>query len=452
MRFRTFFPRFSKHPASLVIFSFAVADLLGGLLLLLPWMHRGKLSILDAFFTSTSAVCVTGLTVVNTAEAFTRWGQSVILLLIQVGGLGVMTFSILIALGLHRTLNLRTRLVIQETFLPYNFGDVRLLIYTIFLYTILAEGITALLLFFVFILRFPFLEALYHAVFHSVSAFCNAGFSTFKDGLVIYNGTFGVPFIIMLAILLGNTGFPVVYEIVERVRKTRKHASLHLRLTFLTHVCLILFGAVVLLVCEWHSAFSGLSWGQRILAAFFHSVSARTAGFNTIDMSHFSEHGLYFLVLLMFVGACPGSTGGGIKTTTLAVLWAVALSRLRGYSHTVIFKKTIPEAQVSKAMTLLVSAVTVAVIFHFLLTFSVPTFPFYQAQGEFLATLFETISALGTVGLSTGLTPHLSSFGKVVIIVAMFCGRVGLLSLLSVLTQFRPPKPYFYAPEEVMVG
>ena len=452
MRFKFLSTRLLHHPTTLVVLSFALADFLGGLLLLLPWMHKEKLSILDAFFTSTSAICVTGLTVVNTADAFTLLGQTVILFLIQIGGLGVMTVSVLIGLGLHKALALRSRLIIQETFFPYNLGDIRLLIYTIFIYTILVEAITALLLFFAFILRYPLLEALYHAVFHSVSAFCNAGFSTFRDGLMSYNGAFFVPFIIMCTVFLGNTGFPVVYELLEYFRKKRNKFSLHLKLTLVIHIFLVFLGAAILLVSEWDSAFISLSLSQKLLSAFFHSVSARTAGFNTIDMAHFSEHGLYFLVLLMFIGACPGSTGGGIKTTTIAVIWASALSRLRGYNHTIAFKRTIPEMQVSKAMTLLVSSVTIAVAFHLFLTFSFPNSPFYKAQGEFLATLFETISALGTVGLSTGLTPQLSSFGKIVIIAAMFCGRVGLLSLVSILTQLKSPKPYFYAPEEVMVG
>ncbi len=443
---------FWGHPTALVILSFALVDLTGALLLLLPWMHTRGLSFLDALFTSTSAVCVTGLTVVNTAAAFTRLGQGVILLLIQLGGLGVMTFSVLIALGRGKGLTFRSRLFLKETFLPHEMGDHYLLIATIFAYTFLAEGTVAFFLFLTFIFHFPFGEALFHAVFHSVSAFCNAGFSTFEAGLEPYQKSFFVPLIIMLAVLLGNTGFPVIYEILEHLRGKKRNFSLHFKLTLLTHFLLVLGGALGLSLFEWHRAFSSLSPAKKILAAFFHSVSARTAGFNTLDLATFSEHGLYLLLLLMFIGACPGSTGGGIKTTTLAVIWAAALSRIKGYYRTVVFKRTIPDLQVSKALVLFIMAITVIVIFNFVLAFSVPNLPFYRAHGEFLATLFETVSALGTVGLSTGLTPKLGPLGKVVIIVCMFVGRVGLLSLVSVLARVTRPRPYHYAPEEVMIG
>ncbi len=452
MRFKLSGHHLTGHPATLVIVSFALADLMGTLLLVLPFMHQGPLSLLDAFFTATSAVCVTGLTVVNTAETFTRAGQTVILALIQLGGLGVMTFSILIALGFKKGLGLKSRLVIQEAFLPYGPADLRDLLRTIFLYTFLVEGLISIFLLVCFLLRFPPQEALFHAVFHAVSAFCNAGFSTFPEGLVSYQHGFLVPSLIMCAVFLGNTGFPVAYELNSRLRRRQRRFSLHFKLTLFTHFFLLFLGALVLLASEWDSAFADFPLWLKFLSALFHSVSARTAGFNTVDMARFSEHGLYFITLLMFIGACPGSTGGGIKTTTAAVIWAAALSRLRGYFRTIAFKRTIPELQVGKAMTLLVTAVTTVVIIHFLLTYAVPSFPFYQAQGEFLATLFEVVSAMGTVGLSIGITPSLHPLGKLLIIVAMFLGRVGLLSLLSVLSQVQRPKPYFYAQEEVMVG
>ncbi len=452
MQFKFLAGRIWAHPEALIISSFALADLVGAFLLWFPWMHRGSLSFLDALFTSTSAVCVTGLTVVNTAVAFTRLGQFVILGLIQLGGLGVMTFSVLIALGLRKGLSLKNRLIVQEVFLPYRVGELKDLVLTIFIYTLLSEGIMALFLFFDFVLRFPFFEALFHATFHAVSAFCNAGFSTFKEGLILYQGQFYVPLVIMIGILLGNTGFPIIYELVEHLKGAKQKFSLHLKLTLLTHFLLVLMGVFVLLCLEWNGAFAPFSTPEKIFTALFHSVSARTAGFNTVDLTKFSEHGLYFLVLLMFVGACPGSTGGGIKTTTVAVMWAAAFSRFRGYYRTILFKRTIPDLQVSKAMVLFITAMTVIVVFHFVLTFSVPTVPFYQAHGEFLGTLFETVSAFGTVGLSTGLTPNLDPLGKGVIIISMFFGRVGLLSLVSLLAQVKGPKPFHYASEEVMIG
>ncbi|NPA49809.1 MAG: hypothetical protein GXO20_07480 [Thermodesulfobacteria bacterium] len=446
------FSRLLQHPTTLLILSFGGANILGTLLLLLPWMHRGNLSFVDALFTSTSAVCVTGLTVLNTAKDFTRLGQMVILLLIQIGGLGVMTFSILIVYGLGKALKFRSIHFLQESFLPYKSGDIRTLLFSIFGYTLASEFFLFFLLFLGFLPRFSFSEALYQALFHSVSAFCNAGFSTLEKGLVEYQKGYFVPLVVALGVLLGNTGFPIVYEFVDRLRGLRNRFSLHFKITLLTHVFLLLLGSVVLLLFEWSSAFGELSIFGKVLTAFFHSVNARTAGFNTVDLSLFSEHSIYLLVLLMFIGACPGSTGGGIKTTTMAVIWVTAISRFRGYTKTVVLKRTIPELQVSKAMTLFVFAVTVVVLFHLVLSLALPILPFYAAHGEFLATLFETVSALGTVGLSTGLTPHFSVFGKIVLILAMFFGRVGLLSLLSILAEIKPPRPYHYAPEEVMIG
>ncbi len=444
--------RLTRYPATTVLLSFATADLFGAFLLLLPWMHKVPLSIIDALFTSTSAICVTGLTVVNTAETFTRLGESVLLLLMQLGGLGVMTFSMLFALGLKRPLGVKGRLLLQESFLPYTIADVKELLITIFCFTFLAEGISFFLLFLCFLRQFPLSQALFHALFHAVSAFCNAGFSTFKDGLMPYERAYAVPLIVALTILLGNTGFPVVYELLSVLKGKRKRFSLHFRLTTMAHFLLIFLGAIGLLFFETKRLWADLPWSLKIMNAFFHSISARTAGFNTSDVAGFSEHSLYILVLLMFIGACPGSTGGGIKTTTLALLYSTAWSRLRGYQRTMIWKRTIPENVVGKAITLFLVAMITVVFFHFLLTSTEPVVPFYRARSEFLATIFETVSALGTVGLSTGLTPHLNTWGKIFIILAMFIGRVGLLSLITILGRVSRPKPYFYAKEEVMVG
>ncbi len=444
--------RLGKHPARMIIFSFAITDLLGALLLILPCSHKGHLSLIDAIFTSTSAICVTGLTVVNTALKFSRFGQTIILLLIQLGGLGVMTFSMLFTLGLKRSLSFSSRLAIQESFLPYGLPDPKILIFIIFLFTFLAEGLVALGLFICFLgHHFSLKNALFHAIFHAVSAFCNAGFSTLPNGLVTFNQAYSIPIIIMMAIILGNTGFPVVYELITYPK--RKRFSLHLRLTLSVHLLLILLGSIAFLWFERRGFMISLPWSLKILTALFHSVSARTAGFNTYDITRFSEHSIYVFLVLMFIGACPGSTGGGIKTTTIAVLWFTALSRLKGFQQTVAFKRTIPQSLVTKAVTLVMLSLLVIMLFHFLLTLGEPNLPFSLSQHEFISTLFEVISALGTVGLSTGLTSTLNLWGKICIILAMFVGRVGLLSLLSFLSQVsKEPRPYKYAKEEVMIG
>ncbi|WP_456370082.1 TrkH family potassium uptake protein [Thermodesulfatator atlanticus] len=454
MQWRRINRRITKHPARAIIYSFALADIIGALFLWLPFSHVKGLSFIDALFTSTSAICVTGLTVVNTAFEFTRFGQLVILVLMQLGGLGVMTFSMFFALGLGRSLSFSSRLSLQESFLPHLVTEPRRLIATIFIYTFLAEFLVALGLFVsLFFHGYGLFQALFHSVFHAVSAFCNAGFSTFPDGLEDFKTSFGVPFLVMLGIFLGNVGFPIVYEIWLNFREKRKRLSLHFKITLGTHLCFILLGALAFLWFERNGVMSGLPWPYKILAAFFHSVSARTAGFNTLEIAQFSEHSIYVFLVLMFVGACPGSTGGGIKTTTFAILWHTVISRLKGFPQTVAFKRTIPIEQVGKAITLVFISLIAVMTFHFLLTLSEPNLPFYLAKHEFLASLFEVVSALGTVGLTTGVTPHLTFWGKVCIILAMFVGRVGLLSLVSFLSEAgKEPRPYRYAKERVMVG
>ncbi len=454
MQLRRINHSFSRHPSLAVIYSFALADLVGALLLMLPVSHANSLSFIDALFTSTSAVCVTGLTVVNTGVEFTRAGQTVILLLIQLGGLGVMTFSMLFAMGLGRSLSFGSRLSLQENFLPHLVAEPGRLIATIFVFTVLSEGLIAFALFFLFLIHGIHLEdALFHAIFHAVSAFCNAGFSTFPNGLDRFMISTSVLSLLMVGILLGGMGFPIVYELWLHFRERQRRFSLHFKITLLVHLTLIAAGTIAFLWFERNGVMANLSYSNRLLEALFHSISARTAGFNTFEISKFSEHSIYVFLILMMIGACPGSTGGGIKTTTFAVLLHTAISRLHGFSQTIAFKRTIPAEQVNKAITLVFISIITVMLFHFLLTLSEPNTPFYLARHQFLASLFEVISALGTVGLTTGLTPHLSFWGKLCIILAMFVGRVGLLSLLSFLSEAgREPRPYRYVREKIMVG
>ncbi|RUM89482.1 MAG: hypothetical protein DSZ24_01145 [Thermodesulfatator sp.] len=433
--------------------SFALAALGGALLLWLPWMHHGELSFLDALFTATSAVCVTGLTVVNTATAFTLAGKVVILVLIQLGGLGIMTFSTLFFVLMGRSVPVSESLSLKESFAPYPGVDLKPLLLTMVAYTFLTELLIAFLL-------WPALgedlsrEGLFHALFHAVSAFCNAGFSDLPRGLTSYRQAFYLPGLIALAILAGNTGFPIVFEVLQRLRfRGRKRWSLHTRLTLTVHGGLILLGGLLFLFFEKNRAFSGLSWSQKLVNAFFLSISARTAGFSLIDLSHFGEVSLYVLIFLMFIGACPGSTGGGIKTTTFGVLAAAVISRLRGYSQPTIFRRTIPQDMIFRALTLAALYTFTIYMAHFLLIFEAPSRTFALSGTEFLARLFEVVSALGTVGLSTGITPHLSPWAKGVLIGTMYVGRVGVLSLAILLTGLSSrPKEFYYPKEEVLLG
>ncbi|AEH44807.1 H(+)-transporting two-sector ATPase [Thermodesulfatator indicus DSM 15286] len=446
--------KLERHPARAVIYSFALADIIGAILLWCPFSHVKTLSFIDALFTSTSAICVTGLTVVNTAQDFTHLGQFIILVLMQLGGLGVMTFSVFIALGFKDSLSFSSRLSLQESFLPHFTPEPRKLLFTIFAYTFISEALIALGLFLCFLGHGLGIKvSLAQAIFHAVSAFCNAGFSTFNDGMIDFQKSYAVLALIALAILLGNTGFPIVYELLSFFKEKRHKLSLHFKLTVYTHVALIIFGTVAFLWFDSAGAMAGLSWPLKVVTAVFHSVSARTAGFNSIDIAHFSEHSIYVFLILMVIGACPGSTGGGIKTTTFAVLSCTVWSRLRGFPQAVAFKRSIPVDQVGKAVTLVFIYLLAIMLFHFFLTFTEPNIPFYKSQHEFLGALFEVVSALGTVGLSTGVTSNLNLWGKICIILTMFVGRVGLLSLISFLSEVgHEPRPYRYPKERVMVG
>ena len=446
--------RLRGQPAALVLIGFGLMDVLGTGLLYLPFSHQGPLSLVDSLFTATSALCVTGLTVVNTAQTFTSFGKAIILILMQIGGLGVMTFSVLLAYTLGRPVRLTDRVVIQESFLHRRVPDIRYLIGVVLVFTMIAETASALLLGILFLREFPAGQAFSHGIFHAVSAFCNAGFSTLPEGLVPYRDDWAINIVIMLTILLGNTGFAVIYELVDRLlRRQRGPFSVHFRLTVMTHLFLIVLGAAGVFYFESSTTLGSLPVANRALVAFFHSVSARTAGFNTVDIASFTEDTLYLLLLLMFIGACPGSTGGGLKTTTVALLWFTAISRLRGFTRTVVFKRSIPESTVQRAVALFVIMVVVALTAHLALMLIGPNVPFSQARSQFLAYLFETISALGTVGLSVGLTPHLGLAGKLLVCLVMFLGRVGLLSVLSVLARVTTrPRPYYYAQENLMVG
>ncbi len=444
-----------RHPASLVIMSFALADLAGAAVLYLPLCHRGPLSFLDALFTSTSAICVTGLTVVNTAYSFTVLGQWVILLLIQIGGLGVMTFSVLFTMGIRGRPGLSSQFLIQESFLNLRAASLQDLILTIVLLTLACEGTLALAMTAAFLPDAPSpADALFYGIFHSVSAFCNAGFSVFPHGLEAYRDHVWVNISIMTGIFLGSTGFAVIYEIWRRLSSgSGKSFSLHLKITLSTHIFLVLVGTAGFLFWEYNDVLQGLPLSNKILVSAFHSISTRTAGFNTVPISALTENTLYLMILLMFIGACPSSTGGGIKTTTLAVLFFTAKSRLKGFSQTVAFRKTIPENQVNRAVTLFMLAVITVLSAHMLLMGAGTRLAFERAQGEFLAYLFEAVSGLGTVGLSVGITPKLGYTGKLVMIAIMFAGRVGLLSIISILSAAGgPSREYHYSKEDVMIG
>jgi trk system potassium uptake protein TrkH len=439
--------------------SFALVILVGTFLLSLPLAHAAEpLSVLDALFTATSATCVTGLTVVDTGTRFSPFGQAVVLGLIQVGGLGLMTFAVFAGIALGGRVAFTERVVIQETMHHTPSAGVRRLVRYVLVFTLASEAAGALWLWLRLREALEPGAAVWSAVFHSVSAFCNAGFSLFPDSLVRYRGDLAVNLGITGLIILGGLGFLASMELrdqlLARLRRLRPpQATLHTRLVLLVTLMLLVGGAAVYLVLEWGNLLRGLPMGERLLAAWFMSVTPRTAGFNTIDYGQASSETLFFTIFLMFVGASPGSTGGGIKTTTFGLLVALVLARWRGRGRASVFHRTIPHAVMDRALLLAMLAwALVSLAIGLLATVESGGAPFHSADPRFVALMFEAVSAFGTVGLSTGITPQLAAGSKLVLSALMFAGRVGPLTLVLAIGPRQQRGRYRYAEENVMVG
>ena len=443
-------------PGQALILYYAVAILLGAVALSLPIAAHGEpLSFLDALFTATSAQCVTGLIVVDTGTKLTLFGQLVVLLLIQIGGLGITTFSVYLFFYLGMGVGIRDRWMIQETLLHSPVDSMRDLIRGVFLLTLIIEGAGTVLLSIAFVPEMGLGKGLYYALFHSISAFCNAGFSLFPDSLVGYRNNPLVNLTVIGLIVLGGLGFLVMKEVIDlcKQRKGRRRLSLHSRLVFLTSAILVFGGALLIGLLEWPTSFASLGTGESLWTALFQSVTARTAGFNSIDLNLLEVPTLFLMMFLMFVGASPGSCGGGIKTTSLALFVVVLYSRLKGNPHTNVHRRTLPEAAASKVLTLVMTALLfLAVAVFALLAVQLQGLSASASRGVFLEYTFEAISAFATVGLSLGATAKLLPLGKLLIILLMFVGRVGLLTVAFAMLYRSREDAVQYAEENIMIG
>jgi trk system potassium uptake protein len=439
-------------PAQLMLAGFLGAIGAGSILLMLPAATATgeRLPLIDAIFTATSAVCVTGLIVQDTATCFSTFGQVVIASLIQVGGLGIMTFSVVLTVLLGKHIEISQRAVLQDALDHDTLAGVRRLIRFIVLMTFAFEAIGAVLLFLSWHADFESLPlAICHAVFHSVSAFCNAGFSTFSDSLAGFRGNAGVNMVICGLIISGGLGFAVIQSLSgmmqNRLRgQMNNRIRIQTRIVLRMTVLLIITGTLTVYLTERSGLLRGLSPGNIVLASFFQSVTARTAGFNTLDIGALSSATAFATIVLMFIGASPGSTGGGIKTTTVACLWAAIITSVRNRPHVEIHRRTIPTETVYKALTLLCVSLSIVVLFTLLLLST--------EQKPFLDVLFEVVSAFGTVGLSMGLTPELSGAGRILITALMFIGRLGPLTIAYAMLPSHAKVSYKYAEERVMIG
>jgi trk system potassium uptake protein len=456
MTFRSRF--FKTHPAIIVLTGFLLVIAAGTILLKLPVSTKsGHIFWIDALFTATSAVCVTGLVVVDTGSYFTIFGQWIILILIQIGGLGVMTISVILFRWIGRNISFRHRLAMQDLFAHTPREDIFNLVRSVVLFTFGAEAIGAVLLTAHWSHEQPLMQAFYTGIFHSVSAFCNAGFALFSDSMVSYNDNIVLNLTVCALIMLGGIGFPVLYDLQCHFKCPESHRqrlSVQTKTVFLTTATLIVGGALIFAFLERQVLMENDSLSYRIMVPLFQSITSRTAGFNTVDISSLKDATIAMIIFLMFFGASPGSCGGGVKTTTLALLTAFTISRFRRKRRVNMFKKSIPHETVTRSISLVLVSIViiVTVLFMILVGDAVSNHEVTCSQKSFLVYLFETVSAFGTVGLSMGITPELDSWGKSWIILMMIIGRVGVLTFAYILVGTGTINGVEYSEENLMVG
>jgi len=444
-------------PVQLVVLSFLAVIITGAILLMLPYSSASNrfTDPITAIFTATSATCVTGLVVVDTGTHWSLFGQIVILLLIQIGGLGYMTISTFFLIFANRRVTLRQRFLLKEGLNVYKLTGIISFAKTIFFTVLFFEGLGAFALSLRFLKDFTPIKSIWMGIFHSISAFCNAGFDivgNFKS-FTGYANDLTLNLTVMTLIIFGGIGFYVIWEILNKIRDRftsgeRKKLSLHSKLVLRITAILIISGAIFILLLEWNNpaTLRGLPLRGKILSSFFQSITPRTAGFNTLNTSIMNPATLLITIFLMFIGGSPGGTAGGVKTTTFAVVIFLLLSAFKEKTPITSNGRTIKLSIVRRAVFITGFAVFIILVSTFLIL---------VAQGEkftLLQALFEVTSAFGTVGLSTGITRQLSSFSRIVIIATMFIGRVGPLSfILSFATRKEKIHPE-YPEEEVAVG
>ncbi len=434
-------------PYQILVLGFAGLILMGALLLMTPQASATgqSLGFVNALFTATSAVCVTGLVVVDTGTYFSLFGQMVIICLIQAGGLGIMTMATLMALVMRRKIQLRERLIMQEALNQMTVSGVVRLTQYIILLTFFIEFIGGSILALHWYPEFG-AEGIYFGYWHAISSFCNAGFDLFGNyiGLTNYVDDITVNLTVTTLIILGGIGFTVMFDLWHNRRWSK--FSMHTKLVITTTTVLLVFGTVVIFLLEVNNpnTLGPLSWSGKVLGSYFHSVAARTAGYNTLGIGNLQDATIFFMIILMFIGASPSSTGGGVKTTTIGVLIAAVWALIRGKHDVEMFKRRIPQQVVYKAFSIFFIAATVVIFVTMMMSIT--------ENASFLRIMFEVVSAFGTVGLSTGITTSLTDYGKVWLIATMFAGRVGPVTLALALA-LRTRKGVVQYPEgKIIIG
>lgn len=442
-------PRYS-HPARMVVTGFAVTIVIGTALLMLPISSSdGTVTYwVTALFTATSALCVTGLVVVDTAQHWSTFGELVVLGLIQAGGLGIMTLASLLGILVVRRFGLRMQRTAQAETKSLDLGDVRSVIAGVISVSFVVEAVTAAVLMGRFVLGYgqPVGHATYYGIFHAISAFNNAGFALYPDSLERYATDPLVCLPVLVAVVIGGLGFPVLLEIRRHVRRQRRRWSLHARVTVIGYSALVVVGVAAFIGFEWNNpgTMGGMGTGGKLLTGLFHGITPRTAGFNTIDVGEMNHTTMLVTDVLMFIGGGSAGTAGGIKVTTFALLAFVIITEVRGEPHVHVMGRKLPTGVQRQALTV----VLVAVGMVFTATLLLLVFTPFGLD----AAMFESVSAFGTVGLSTGITGELPSSAQLVLVVLMFTGRLGPITMASALALRERGRRYDLPEERPIVG
>ncbi|MBS6185003.1 MAG: TrkH family potassium uptake protein, partial [Clostridium celatum] len=423
--------------------------LVGALILTLPISTTSgeSTNFLDALFTATSAVCVTGLIVVDTGTYWNMFGQTVIMILIEIGGLGFMSFTTLIAIILGKKITLRERLILQDAMNTFNIQGLVKMVKYVLVFTVSVQFFGALLFSTQFIPEYGLGKGIFYSIFHSISAFCNAGFDILGNfsSLTSYNSNAVVILVASALIIIGGLGFTVWSELYSS--KSLKKVSLHSKMVILMTTVLVLGGTILMFLFENNNVntIAHMSFFDKIMNSFFASVTPRTAGFNSISTDGMTTAGQFLTIILMFIGGSPGSTAGGIKTTTIGILIVTIICVIQGREDAEVFKRRFSKDLVYKAFTLIFIGVSLVIVVTMLLSYT-------EKGASFIALFYETVSALGTAGLTLGLTSELSSVGKVLIMFMMYLGRVGPLTVVLSITRKKINSGIKYPEGKILIG
>ena len=446
---RKFKINFKLKGVQILALGFIFVILVGALILTLPISTTSgeRTNFLDALFTATSAVCVTGLIVVDTGTYWNMFGQTVIMILIEIGGLGFMSFTTLIAIILGKKITLRERLILQDAMNTFNIQGLVKMVKYVLVFTVTVQFFGTLLFSTQFIPEYGLGRGLFYSIFHSISAFCNAGFDIFGNfsSLTYYNSNAVVILVASALIIIGGLGFTVLSELYSK--KSLRKVSIHSKMVILMTTVLVLGGTLLMFLFENNNVntMANMSFFDKIMNSFFASVTPRTAGFNSISTNGMTTAGQFLTIILMFIGGSPGSTAGGIKTTTIGILIVTITCVIQGKEDAEVFKKRFSKGLVYKAFTLIFIGVSLVIVVTMLLSYT-------EKEVSFIALFYETVSAFGTAGLTLGLTSKLSSVGKVLIMIMMYLGRVGPLTVVLSITRKKINLGIKYPEGKILIG